>query len=150
MFFSSSLVSLLSNYLQAAYENQNTMNQPFQPIEKDAGGFPRFRENKIVSFLLKFAQARETGLNELAMMDFSREDRVQFAQLIGYSVSGFGELNYVSDDDYGAAVKMSEGKSAEEAQIEYLQGELSGIRESLKAPIARIFGLHPDDLGRNP
>jgi hypothetical protein len=35
-------------------------------------------------------------MNSLAVMTFSREDREQFAQLIGYSVSGFGELSYCS------------------------------------------------------
>ena len=34
------------------------------------------------------------GLNELAMMDFDKNDRWQFAQLIGYSVSGAGDLDY--------------------------------------------------------
>jgi hypothetical protein len=35
-------------------------------------------------------------MNDLALMPFSNEDREQFAQLIGYSVSGFGELPYAS------------------------------------------------------
>ena len=30
-------------------------------------------------------------------MEFTKEDRQQFAQLIGYSLSGYGELNYVTD-----------------------------------------------------
>lgn len=53
----------------------------------------RFKENKIVSFLL------ENGgfdMNKLARMRFSDEDQMQFAQLIGYSVSGYGDLPYVS------------------------------------------------------
>ena len=29
------------------------------------------------------------------MLDFAREDREQFAQLIGYSICGFGDLDYV-------------------------------------------------------
>jgi hypothetical protein len=36
-------------------------------------------------------------MNNLALLPFSNEDRVQFAQLIGYSLNGFGELPYVSD-----------------------------------------------------
>ena len=31
-------------------------------------------------------------------MPFTREDRQQFAQLIGYSESGYHDLSYVSDD----------------------------------------------------
>lgn len=33
-------------------------------------------------------------LNTLALMDFSRDDWTQLAQLIGYSVSGAGDLSY--------------------------------------------------------
>ena len=36
-------------------------------------------------------------------MPFSNEDREQFAQLIGYPFSGWGELSYVSDKTYELA-----------------------------------------------
>jgi hypothetical protein len=38
-------------------------------------------------------------MNKLAMMPWSNEDRCQFAQLIGYSLGGYGELHYVSDEE---------------------------------------------------
>ena len=68
---------------------------PVQDIYIDQHGTLRFKTNKIVEFLL------DNGgydMNKLAMIDFSDEDRIQFAQLIGYSVSGFGTLSYVSDE----------------------------------------------------
>lgn len=34
------------------------------------------------------------SLNELACMEFTDSDRSQFAQLIGYSVGGYGDLDY--------------------------------------------------------
>jgi hypothetical protein len=43
-------------------------------------------------------------MNKLALMKFSDEDREQFAQLIGYSLSGFSELSYVTDKTYKTAV----------------------------------------------
>lgn len=49
----------------------------------------RFKENSIVRFLL---DGGPFDLNMLARMPFSVEDREQFAQLIGYSLEGFGEL----------------------------------------------------------
>lgn len=67
---------------------------PMQPVYLDEAGRPRFRENKIVKFLL---DAGPFDMNKLACMPFSKADREQFAQLIGYSTSGFGELSYVSD-----------------------------------------------------
>ena len=74
---------------------------PIQPIVTDENGIFRFKSNKIVQFLL------DNGgfdMNDLAMMDFADNDREQFAQLIGYSVSGFGSLSYVSDEAYDKAV----------------------------------------------
>lgn len=60
------------------------------------GEVVRFRKNKIVDFLLRTSKS---DLNDLAMMDFSEEDHAQFAQLIGYSVSGWGDLSYVKHRD---------------------------------------------------
>lgn len=65
---------------------------PAQPVVWD-GKVARFKANEIVRFLL---DAGTHDMNTLAMMPFSREDREQFAQLIGYSVSGAGELSYMS------------------------------------------------------
>ena len=76
------------------------MRHPVQTLEKDKHGILRFKKNKIVEFLL------ESGLydlNKLAMMNFADEDYEQFAQLIGYSLNGFGELSYVSDETYALA-----------------------------------------------
>lgn len=70
------------------------MEHPMQPIEKDDQGVVRFRENKIVGFLL---DAGPFDMNQIAKMPFSVEDRRQFAQLIGYSVCGYGELSYAED-----------------------------------------------------
>lgn len=64
----------------------------FQPLVVDGNGIVRFRSNKIVEFLL---HKGGFDMNDIAGMRFSREDRAQFAQLIGYSVNGYGELNYV-------------------------------------------------------
>jgi hypothetical protein len=76
-----------------------------QPLVWD-GKVIRFKQNAIVCYLL------ENGgidLNMIATIPFNREDREQFAQLIGYSVSGFGDLSYtskstVSEADLAAAI----------------------------------------------
>lgn len=119
------------------------MKHPIQPIIKDASGTARFKENKIVSFLA------EGKLNELARIPFDKEDRQQLAQLIGYSLSGYSELGYVDDDAYGAAEKMKDGTDERDARIAHLESELAAIRSALQEPMARLFGVHPDDLGRN-
>lgn len=77
---------------------------PIQPLVKDEHGVIRFKANAIVRFMLDAGrQGTRFDLNTLAIMDFSKEDREQLAQLIGYSLSGFGDLSYVSDEAYAAA-----------------------------------------------
>ena len=76
-----------------------------QPVELDADGVSRFKGNAIVRFLL---DAGPYDMNKLAMMPWPQEDREQFAQLIGYSVSGFGELPYVRDETYEKARAAAE------------------------------------------
>jgi hypothetical protein len=66
-----------------------------QNIYRDTNGIVRFQHNAIVRHLL---DAGPFDLNQLACLGFSDEDHEQFAQLIGYSVSGFGELSYVSHE----------------------------------------------------
>jgi hypothetical protein len=67
---------------------------PVQPIIVDKEGAVRFKRNAIVAYLL---DTHRITMNDLALMPFDAEDREQFAQLIGYSVSGFAELPYVRD-----------------------------------------------------
>lgn len=124
------------------------IKHPIQPLEKK-DGILRFKENAIVCYLLNHAREHGCGLNEIACMNFSKEDHMQLAQLIGYSLSGYSELSYVDDDNYGAAEKMAEGKSEDDARIEHLESELAALREQLRRPMARLFGIHPDDLTRN-
>lgn len=119
------------------------MNHPIQPVVADAYGVLRFKKNAIVRHLL------DSGLcdmNVLALLDFSQEDRVQFAQLIGYSLSGFGELSYVDSDTYDAAARMAEGVSEVQATNQVLSEKLELVRKHLKELVPEIFHIHPDDL----
>ncbi|HEP8722238.1 TPA: hypothetical protein VDU44_000093 [Pseudomonas aeruginosa] len=76
---------------------------PMQPLIKDDHGVARFKANKIVNHLLDYASERGCDMTELAKLQFPDEDYMQFAQLIGYSVSGYSDLSYVSDDSRGLA-----------------------------------------------
>jgi hypothetical protein len=79
---------------------------PMQPIVV-VGGVTRFKENAIVQHLLMTHLSCD--MNKLASMDFTDEDRMQFAQLIGYSVEGYADLSYVSDESYEASEKAAHG-----------------------------------------
>jgi len=67
---------------------------PMQKIVFDDRGVARFQTNKIIEYILDNGGI---DLNQIARLDFDREDRAQFAQLIGYSVSGYGDLSYAID-----------------------------------------------------
>lgn len=75
---------------------------PVQPLVM-LDGVKRFKENAIVRHLL---DSGSLDLNRLACLPFSQEDREQFAQLIGYSLAGFGELSYVTNATYNRAAKQ--------------------------------------------
>lgn len=90
-----------------------TTPHPMQPIVLDGRGTARFKANAIVEHLLLNGKI---DLNGLALMDFPDEDRMQLAQLIGYSVDGFADLSYadphvVAQADAAVAKLLSEPTS---------------------------------------
>lgn len=78
---------------------------PMQPITKDNNGRDRFEANPIVEYMA----TEVCGLNKITVWcaenDIDEKYREQLAQLIGYSVSRYGELSYVSDGSYERACR---------------------------------------------
>ena len=95
---------------------QDVAGQPMQPIVFAERGVIRFKQNAIVRHLLDYASSRGCSLNELARMDFSDDDRMQLAQLIGYSVSGYGDLSYASRESVERADAIAAALSASTGQ----------------------------------
>ncbi len=117
---------------------------PIQPLEVGEDGVLRFKANKVVQYLLDHGGI---DMNQIAMLDFPREDREQFAQLIGYSHSGAGDLQYFSDETWSAAQQMYDaGKSELQARLDDAEDQLRRLREALREPMAELFHIHPDDL----
>jgi len=82
------------------------LKHPNQPTYVDRHGVRRFKANAIIEHLL---YTGAIDLNRLlALIQFTDDDRAQFAQLSGYSVSGCGDLSYVTDAKY-ASVPESDG-----------------------------------------
>lgn len=73
---------------------------PLQPVIRAEDGIIRFKRNPLVRFLL---DAGPFDLNFLAHIPATKEEHAQLAELIGYSVSGYGDLSYVSDARYELA-----------------------------------------------
>ena len=62
-----------------------------QRIELDDHGVIRFRMNKIIRDAVDLVPSTET---KSPSWTIRRPDRMQLAQLIGYSASGYGDLSY--------------------------------------------------------
>lgn len=114
---------------------------PQQPIYLDEDNVARFRANKIVEYIRKHYGVNLNDLHRAIPVDGAREDWEQFAQLIGYSVSGFGELSYVSDESYQTAIRRlrEPGKTEQEARIEHLQDVIEQVRDSLRDGVRALF-----------
>jgi len=120
-----------------------------QPLVTAPNGVVRFQENSVVIYLLDEASAgRKCDMNSLACQDFPAEDREQFAQLIGYSLSGFSELSYVRDETYAKAAHLSENPETHpvQAEVEVLRELVQSVRVGMRDAIAELYGKHPDDL----
>lgn len=106
---------------------------PLQPLEKDAQGVLRFRANVLVLHLIEHGSI---DLNRLAMVDAPQADREQFGQLIGYSLSGYGDLSYVSNETYARAQAMADDldnpPDPRDAHIQALEEELAMMRRVMR------------------
>lgn len=89
---------------------------PMQPVVISANGCVRFKENRIVSALLDHGEKTGYSMNDIARGDFTGEERMQMAQLIGYSVSGYGDLSYASRESVAKADAAAESLAAQAKQ----------------------------------
>lgn len=126
----------------------STPKHPIQPLVEDKHGTMRFKENRVVHYLLEHGGI---DLNDLAIKFADAEyndDRAQLAQLIGYSHSGASGLGYVSDEILDAAMAMRHDAAASEkdARIAFLEAELKAVRDGMRDGVARLYHKHPDDL----
>lgn len=130
------------------------MRHPIQPIENDNQGVPRFKANAIVRHLMDHGGF---DLTTLSGMEFDQNDREQFAQLIGYSLGGFSELSYVSEEAYVAAELMFQNGVTEEQAINQalrerileLEETLATVRGSVRDMVDILYRLDLDSLEDN-
>lgn len=83
----------MANLRSDIYDSCRVTPHIQQQIVEVEGGILRFRKNKIIEILLQGVESKG-GMNYIAQLDVPDEDRAQFAQLIGYSVSGYQTLSY--------------------------------------------------------
>lgn len=120
-----------------------TPPHPVQPLIVDRGQL-RFKPNAIVQFLL---DAGPFDMNTLAVKQFTREDREQFTQLIGYSHGGAGDLSYFSNAAWDSALQAHKaGADSWQALAQVSQSELETFKKAMREPIAALYRVHPSDL----
>jgi len=118
---------------------------PIQPLVTDKHGVLRFKANKIVKMLLDRGSLNMNDIAEFAGV--SRDDRIQFAQLIGYSLCGFGDLSYADEVTYATASRMHEnGISETEARNNHLEETLHSVQEKLREGVAELYEICSEDL----
>jgi hypothetical protein len=88
-------------------------SHPMQPIAHDSHGVVRFKRNGIIDDLVR---RKIIDLNDIDVDAFPVEDVEQLWQLMGYSVSGYGDLSFVRPEtiaaaDAIAAKVVAEGKA---------------------------------------
>lgn len=89
---------------------------PTQPLVVDEYGVVRFKRNEVVRYMLDHHDAdlnilgREVQLGHLPVADY-----MQLMQLIGYSVSGYGDLAYSNDNEETATWREHADKMDAEA-----------------------------------
>lgn len=79
-------------------------NYPMQPLVLDEDGTLRFEANPIVEWLATEVSDMNQTAAWAAENNVPNKYREQLAQMVGYSVRGYGTLSYVSDESYNRAV----------------------------------------------
>lgn len=121
---------------------------PIQPLEM-VEDVLRFKENKAVNAL--YEAYRSTGKDPwqamLSAPGVTKEDMCQFAQLIGYSHSGSGDLSYVDDQTwYAAQTAYKEDCTELEARNKYLEKQVRRITGRMRKIASLLFKIEPEDL----
>lgn len=110
------------------------MKHPVQPLVR-VDGVVRFQMNKVVRYLLDHGSL---NLNDVEKQSFPQEDRAQFYQLIGTSVSAWGDYDFSDPRVEDALARLEEDESGKETELK----DVEQIRAALQALRARI----PEDL----
>lgn len=123
---------------------------PLQKVVKEGQRVTRFVSNGAVRYLLdKGTKTMNDVVLAFQRGEFDEADLQQFYQLIGYSIDGYAELDWISRDSVRAVDEMVASQCDErDAKIRSLQNTITRLREGLRRPVADLYGMHEDDFGR--
>ena len=119
------------------------LRNPVQPLYKTDSGVVRFKPNTIIDYLFN---SGALDLNKIAAMPFTQDDREQLAQLLGYSLSGFGTLSYVTDETYSLAA-MQSSTTEENDRNAILRKQLKDFKNEARLALSTLTELLDNDHG---
>ncbi|CAH7406053.1 conserved hypothetical protein [Vibrio chagasii] len=127
---------------------QANPKHPIQPLMINDRQIKVFKENKLVSELLK-----RSGLdwNDIVSSKHSGEDIVQLFQLCGRSVSMVGDMHSCGIKEFKDVSDIAENMDLDnqcqvQAENVHLKEELSNIKAGLRIAATAAWGFHEDDL----
>lgn len=107
---------------------------PMQPVALDARGVLRFKKNAIVEWIHEERPTKIEMLNtimaKVATGEFTRQDAIQYYQLLGVSVGMLAECHFVNDSE----VQEFHGMMERAAEVKEFRDTIGGERSKLKPP----------------
>lgn len=85
----------------------------------DDQGNIRFKANAIVAWLF---DTQRINLNEIVMHKWPIEDQEEFWQMLGYSVSGYGDLSFARPETVAAADEIAQQMLESKENADGLRG----------------------------
>lgn len=114
-------------------------SHPIQPLLQDEDGTVYFKENSVVTYLWIYSRLK---IADITKQGFSQEDKEQFAQLIGFNIDRFSELDCASQEVIHAANRMFiDGDDERDARINDLTGRQTELKEGLVEVVRLLFGV---------
>lgn len=120
------------------------MRHPMQPIVMAEDKVVRFQPNKIIKWLLDTGKI-DLNLIAIAAAEyraFDNDDQMQLAMLIGYSVSGFGDLDYADPAVVSEADAIAEKIVAQAGMTTsdgYLYAYVKAGRKAFPPHLSEVF-----------
>lgn len=82
---------------------------PMRPIFIDDANRPAFKGNAVIQYLVRSGKLNMVqAVEKIADKSLPQEDIDEFYQLVGYSIGGYCEIKFVSDESCEKALAIAE------------------------------------------
>jgi len=125
------------------------LKPPMQPVALDPRGVLRFQKNAIVEWIHENHPTETMMLNtimaKVATGEFTRQDAIQYYQLLGVSVGMLAECHFVNDSE----VQEFHGMMERAEEVKEFRNTIGGERSKLKPPSNQeLFEIEVQNIKR--